>query len=226
MNKPIHTNGNAIVYCQGAFNTLNGKTAHGLVRFCRRYQVVAVVDKAYAGHDAGQVLDGEPAGIPVKASIDAALETAAAAGNPASHLVVGIAPDGGRLSTSARQDVMHAIDQGLNVDCGLHDFLTEDEQIAALAQRAVNHHPRYPQAPRKEPAALFLGQNRGGGRTQDRHPGHRLGRGQTHYGLADRPGVRTSGIPGRAGRHRSDRMDAGCPLQHDSGFVDQRFRGR
>ena len=38
MNKPIHTEGNAIVYCEGAFATLNGKTAHGLVRFCRRYQ--------------------------------------------------------------------------------------------------------------------------------------------------------------------------------------------
>ena len=135
MIKPLKPDGNAIVYCQGAFNTLNGKTAHGLVRFCRRYQVVAVVDSAYAGQDAGRVLDGKPAGIPVVASIDAALETASTAGTPASHLVVGIAPDGGRLSISARQDVMHAIDQGLNVDCGLHDFLSEDEEIATLAQK-------------------------------------------------------------------------------------------
>ena len=135
MNNPVKPDGNAVVYCQGAFNTPNGKTAHGLVRFCRRYQVVAVVDKAYAGQDAGQVLDGRPAGIPVVASIDAAIETAAAAGTPASHLVVGIAPDGGRLSTGARQDVIHAIDQGLNVDCGLHDFLSEDQEIAALAQQ-------------------------------------------------------------------------------------------
>ena len=31
--------GNAIVYCQGAFGTTNGKTAHGLVRRTRRYRV-------------------------------------------------------------------------------------------------------------------------------------------------------------------------------------------
>ena len=138
MIQPITLDGNAIVYCQGAFNTPNGKTAHGLVRFCRRYRVVAVVDKAYAGQDAGQVLDGKPVGIPVVASIDAALETADAAGTPASHLVVGIAPDGGRLSKDARLDVIHAIEMGLNVDCGLHDFLSEDEEIARLAKtRAV-----------------------------------------------------------------------------------------
>ena len=134
MIEPVKPDGNAIVYCQGAFNTLNGKTAHGLVRFCRRYRVVAVVDSRHAGQDAGQVLDGKDAGIPVLASIDAALESAEAADHPATRLVVGIAPDGGRLSQSARQDVMHAIDRGLHVDCGLHDFLSEDEKISRLAK--------------------------------------------------------------------------------------------
>jgi uncharacterized NAD-dependent epimerase/dehydratase family protein len=134
MIEPQKPDGNAIVYCEGAFNTLNGKTAHGLVRFCRRYRVVAVVDSRHAGQDAGQVLDGRSVGIPVVTSIEAALETALAAGQPATHLVVGIAPDGGRLSKSARQDVMHAIDRGLHVDCGLHDFLSEDEKISRLAK--------------------------------------------------------------------------------------------
>ena len=134
MIKPLQPDGNAIVYCQGAFNTLNGKTAHGLVRFCRRYQVVAVVDSRHAGQDAGQVLDGKSLGIPVVESIDTALKTAETAGRPASHLVVGIAPDGGRLAANARQDVMHAIERGLNVDCGLHDFLSEDEEISQLAK--------------------------------------------------------------------------------------------
>jgi uncharacterized NAD-dependent epimerase/dehydratase family protein len=55
----MKSDGNAIVYCEGAFNTPNGKTAHGLVRFCRRYRIVAVVDSRYAGRDAGDVLDGK-----------------------------------------------------------------------------------------------------------------------------------------------------------------------
>ncbi len=48
-----------LVYADGAFNTPNGKTAHGLVRFTERYEVVGVLDHKYAGQDAGLVLDGK-----------------------------------------------------------------------------------------------------------------------------------------------------------------------
>lgn len=130
----MSSDGNAIVYCEGAFNTPNGKTAHGLVRFSRRYDIVAVVDTRYAGQDANFVLDGKAGGIPIVASVAAAVQTAKAAETPATHLVVGIAPDGGRLAPDARQDVMSAIGMQLNVDCGLHDFLSEDEEIARLAE--------------------------------------------------------------------------------------------
>ena len=41
--------GKAIVYCDGAFNTPNGKTAHGLVRSTDRYEVVGVIDHRHAG---------------------------------------------------------------------------------------------------------------------------------------------------------------------------------
>jgi uncharacterized NAD-dependent epimerase/dehydratase family protein len=127
--------GNAIVYCEGAFGTTNGKTAHGLVRRTRRYRVLSVVDSRNAGRDAGEALDSKPCGIPVYDSVRAAH---ARAGAPATHLVIGLAPDGGRLPPSARQDVLSAIHLGLNVDCGLHDFLSEDEEIAGLAaQRGV-----------------------------------------------------------------------------------------
>ncbi|MGS0525842.1 hypothetical protein ACU8V7_12260 [Zobellia nedashkovskayae] len=68
MKKSI--DGKALVYCDGAFNTPNGKTAHGLVRFTERYDIVGVIDANYAGRDAGEVLDGKPSGIPVFATID------------------------------------------------------------------------------------------------------------------------------------------------------------
>jgi uncharacterized NAD-dependent epimerase/dehydratase family protein len=131
----MNRDGNAIVYCDGAFNTLNGKTAHGLVRFCRRYRIVAVMDATYAGRDALEVLDGKTGGIPVVASIETAVAVAEKAGTPATHLVIGIAPDGGRLGDTARQDLMQAIEMKLHVDCGLHDFLSDDADIAALAGR-------------------------------------------------------------------------------------------
>ena len=126
---------NAIVYCEGAYNTLNGKTAHGLVRFTRRYRVVAVVDSRHAGQDAGETIDGKANGIPVTASIEDALAVGQQAGTPATHLVIGIAPDGGCLGRQARRDVIAAIGHKLNVDCGLHDFLSEDEEIADHAER-------------------------------------------------------------------------------------------
>ena len=54
MSKAARPEGNAIVYCEGAFGTTNGKTAHGLVRFTRRYRVLSVVDSGFAGRDAGR----------------------------------------------------------------------------------------------------------------------------------------------------------------------------
>jgi len=129
--------GNAIVYCQGAFGTTNGKTAHGLIRRTSRYRILSVVDGQLTGRDAGEVLDGKANGIPIYDSISTAvnaarraagveaprgLKPAARLGQSPTHLVVGLAPDGGRLSAEARQDIIEAIRLGLNVDSGLHDF--------------------------------------------------------------------------------------------------------
>jgi uncharacterized NAD-dependent epimerase/dehydratase family protein len=126
--------GNAIIYSEGAFGTPNGKTAHGLVRRTDRYRVLSVVDSRHAGNDAGMFLDGRSRGIPVYGRVEEAAEKAIQSGHPATHLVIGLAPDGGRLSAEARGDVMKAIRLGLNVDSGLHDFLGEDTEVAALAQ--------------------------------------------------------------------------------------------
>jgi uncharacterized NAD-dependent epimerase/dehydratase family protein len=125
--------GNAVIYCEGAFGTTNGKTAHGLVRFTRRYRVLSVVDSVLAGSDAGTILDDVPSGIPIEASLSAALSAAAERGQPATHMVVGLAPDGGRLGRRGRSAVVEALEHGLNVDCGLHDFLSEDVALEDLA---------------------------------------------------------------------------------------------
>jgi uncharacterized NAD-dependent epimerase/dehydratase family protein len=125
--------GNAIVFCEGAFTNTYGKTAHGLVRRTRRYRVTAVIDSTVAGRDAGEVLDGRPNGIPLVADLDTALRASAEAGTPATHFVIGIAPDGGRLSPQIRDAIDEAIGAGLNVDAGLHDFLNEDRAIARRA---------------------------------------------------------------------------------------------
>ncbi len=127
--------GNAIVYCEGAFNTPNGKTAHGLVRRTNRYHILSVIDSKYSGQDSGVVLDGKENLVPVMSDLKSAVDHLKEFGKLATHFVIGLAPDGGRLNATARSDVLKAIQCGLNVDCGLHDFLSDDIEIASLAKK-------------------------------------------------------------------------------------------
>ena len=132
----LHTpEGNALIYCQGGFNTTNGKTAHGLVRYTQRYRILGVIDTRYAGQDAGQVLDGLASGIPVYANLAESLAAHAESGMQPTHLVVGLAPDGGRLSSEDRKAMAAALEAGLHVDAGLHDFLSDDPIMNALAEK-------------------------------------------------------------------------------------------
>jgi uncharacterized NAD-dependent epimerase/dehydratase family protein len=117
------------------FNTLNGKTAHGLVRYTKRYHILSVIDSRYAGRDAGEVLDGKVKDIPIFGSLDQAIRTADRSNRPASYFIVGLAPDGGRLPSKAKQRISEAIAFGLNIDCGLHDYLSEDPEMVNLAKR-------------------------------------------------------------------------------------------
>jgi uncharacterized NAD-dependent epimerase/dehydratase family protein len=63
--------------------TLEGKVAHGLVRGSDRFSVRVVVDHTLTRCDAGVVVNGSPAGIPVVATVADALRHAPEA--PRSH---------------------------------------------------------------------------------------------------------------------------------------------
>lgn len=125
--------GVAIVYCEEALSSPSGKTAHGLIRHTRRYTVSCVVDSTHAGEDARSVIDGKPGSIPVYASVKEAYEKSQERGLKPACFVIGLAPDGGQLPPNGRAAVMEAIELGLNVDSGLHSFISEDSTIADLA---------------------------------------------------------------------------------------------
>ena len=127
--------GNAIIYCEGAFSTSNGKTAHGLIRRSERYNVLSVVDSRHAGNDAGYILDGRKTDIPIHYSIPESVECFKYSDTPASHLVVSLAPDGGRLCSTAEQDIRKGIELGLHIDSGLHDLLSEYPSFAELSAK-------------------------------------------------------------------------------------------
>ncbi|MCL4343085.1 MAG: DUF1611 domain-containing protein [Candidatus Thermoplasmatota archaeon] len=120
---------NAVILSEGVFGTTYGKTANGLIRYGTRFRPVAVIDSTKAGMDAGEVLEGRQKGIPIVASLQDAMVY-----RP-STLVVGIASDGGFLPKEYRPAIREGLERGLNVVCGLHEFLSDDSEFSALAKK-------------------------------------------------------------------------------------------
>ena len=118
----------AIILCDGYFGQSTGKTANGLVRYSKRYEIVGVIDHTKAGRDAGEVLDGTPNGIPIVANVDQAIRTL-----KPETLIVGVATFGGYIPKEFRATLRGAIENGLNVVAGLHEYLNDDPEFVKLA---------------------------------------------------------------------------------------------
>ncbi|HQF22261.1 MAG TPA: DUF1611 domain-containing protein [Polyangiaceae bacterium] len=89
--------------------------------------------------NAHDVVDGANPDIIVFENFQSALEASRRADRAASALIIGLAPDGGRLPASALHDVAVALNEGLDVYNGLHDWLNDDPALASLA---AQHHAR------------------------------------------------------------------------------------
>jgi len=123
--------GTAVVHCEANFGTDDGKTANGLVRHSERYEILAVIDSEKAGLDAGEVLDGTPNGIPVCADLADAIATV---GSVPDFFILGVAPASGLLSPLERGVVLNAMEQGMNIINGLHEFLNDDPEFTAASE--------------------------------------------------------------------------------------------
>src|SRR5215475_4635955 len=102
MTEAAPPDGTAVVLCDGAFGSTEGKTAHGLVRHTGRYRVLAIIDRDLQGRDAGEVLDGVRTGIPIVADLDGAIRETKATPD---ILVVGVATHGGVLPPRLRPTI-------------------------------------------------------------------------------------------------------------------------
>jgi len=120
----------AVVYCEANFGAIDGKTANGLVRHSEKYRILSVIDSEKAGLDAGVVLGGEPNNIPIHSSLADAL---AHIGSIPDYFIFGRAPASGMLSSHERGLVLEAIDCGMNIVNGLHEFLNDDPAFAAAS---------------------------------------------------------------------------------------------
>jgi uncharacterized NAD-dependent epimerase/dehydratase family protein len=97
-----------------------GKTARGVMRY-RPEEVVAVLDSERAGDTEG--------GFPVVGSVNDAL-----CFNPTTALV-GVATQGGRFPPAWRELLKSCISKGLDVENGLHEFISDDSELVELARR-------------------------------------------------------------------------------------------
>ena len=98
-----------------------GKTARGVLRY-RPEQVVAVLDSERAGE--------REDGVPIVGSVAEALSL-----EPTTALV-GVATQGGRFPPAWRELLKDAIGSGLDLESGLHEFISDDPELAELARHS------------------------------------------------------------------------------------------
>lgn len=116
-----------ICLTEGHTNPHTAKTAASVIRY-RPEEVVAVLDSTNVGGDLQSLL-GVGRGLPIVGSL-----SDAPAG--ANTLLIGIAPPGGKIPQAWRAIILDAIARGMDVVSGLHDFLSDDPEFAAAAQRS------------------------------------------------------------------------------------------
>jgi uncharacterized NAD-dependent epimerase/dehydratase family protein len=96
-----------------------GKTARGVVRY-RRDDVVCLLDSKRLSES----LDG----VPIVQTLEEALEL-----GPDTALV-GVATQGGRFPPEWRELLKRCIAAGLDLESGLHEFMSDDDELSALAR--------------------------------------------------------------------------------------------
>ena len=96
-----------------------GKTARGILRYAPD-PTVALLDSTHAGetHE----------GVPVVATVEEALPYGP------TTAVVGVATQGGRFPPAWRELLKQCIASGLDIESGLHEFVSEDAELAGLAR--------------------------------------------------------------------------------------------
>ncbi|MBE9079630.1 DUF1611 domain-containing protein [Romeria aff. gracilis LEGE 07310] len=123
----------ALVYCDKQFGLADGKTAAGLVRHSEIYRIVGVIDSALAGKDAGEALGEEKSDIPIFADLDDALSQLPKVPD---CYIYGKAPLETYLSADERLLILAAMERGMDIINGLHQFFSEDAEFAARAAQA------------------------------------------------------------------------------------------
>jgi uncharacterized NAD-dependent epimerase/dehydratase family protein len=106
----------------------DAKTATGVIRYGSD-DIVAVLDSTMVGRNVSESLPGHD--IPFVGRLSDALDRPVRPDG----LLLGIAPTGGKLPPAWRSIILEAIDAGLDIHSGLHQFIAEDPEFAGAAAR-------------------------------------------------------------------------------------------
>jgi uncharacterized NAD-dependent epimerase/dehydratase family protein len=120
----------AIILTGGRLDVNDAKTAHGLIRTSERFEIAGVIAAQNAGKDAGEILDGKRRNIPVFSTVEEAVQAIP----DIKYCIVGVATPGGIFPESMLLMLKTAIQHRLNIINGLHDFLNDRPDFAALAE--------------------------------------------------------------------------------------------
>ncbi len=122
MSAPLY-----LIIADGDFAPMTSKTANSVIRYLPG-RVVAVLDRQQAGKTVQDVL-GFGGATPIVASMREGL------GRKPDTVLIGIAPQGGRLPADWYGWLGEALDAGCNIVSGLHTFLGDDPTLAEKARQ-------------------------------------------------------------------------------------------
>ncbi|HEY7993096.1 MAG: DUF1611 domain-containing protein [Candidatus Eremiobacterales bacterium] len=123
----MHEKRRYAILTEGYLTDRHAKTAHGVMQYGRD-DIVAVIDSTYAGKNAIDVVPHLGRSSPIVANAREALAL-----GPTS-LLLGVATAGGVVPPAFRVQILDAIDAGVEIVSGLHEFLNDDEEFVARAK--------------------------------------------------------------------------------------------
>ncbi|WP_174727069.1 DUF1611 domain-containing protein [Mesobacillus harenae] len=122
----------AIIYCEGNFGKMDGKTANGLIRNSKNYEIVGVIDSTKAHLDSGEFLEGKKNNVPIYTSLEDVIENVTPLPD---QFIYGIAPAEAFLKTYERNIILKAMETGMDIINPLHEFFTEDKEFTECADK-------------------------------------------------------------------------------------------
>ena len=114
-----------VILSQGHTNPKDAKTAASVIRY-RTDEVIAIYDTTQAGQTSEALLE-VGGNIPVIGALSEIPE--------ADTLLIGIAPQGGKLPADWKTVILEALGRGMTIVSGLHDFLCNDPELVSAAQQ-------------------------------------------------------------------------------------------